>query len=424
MTVIRVKDRAKEKLFGPTYSPIINTLLEVDRYKFSMLPISMAHYDFFDVTFALKNRTTSVRLADEVDLSELRSQLGRVHNLQITPEECDYLVKSDVFPEDRSLDLMSIRLVEPEINETHDGQIDVRVSGRWKDVMLWETSVLTIINQLRTKGYVERHGIDCRELIRKAEERFLAKIPTLKKLTWSINQFGLRRRATAYMERRLTQIAKNEIPEILKAVSNVQVARELGVSSGGTIAHEISMILYALRLWEGEDQARDSQYETVRRMIQYYPYPNRLILPDAFGSNQFINGMPEQMAIDTAGFRQDSGDPIEFGEMVIAMYKRFGIDPMTKRCVFSDGLTPEKMLEINQYFEGRIQGGFGWGTNMTNDTGIIKPLSLVMKPVRAADKDVVKLSDNVDKATGPRAAIEMAKRVFGYNVTYSKKCIY
>jgi nicotinate phosphoribosyltransferase len=61
---------------------------------------------------------------------------------------------------------------------------------------------------------------------------------------------------------------------------------------------------------------------------------------------------------------------------------------------------------------------FGWGTMLTNDfRGLsgerLAPFSLVCKAVSADGRPTVKLSDNPNKAMGPKDQIERYKRVFG-----------
>ncbi|MFC1638243.1 hypothetical protein ACFL2R_02375 [Patescibacteria group bacterium] len=422
MTVI--KDYAKKILFGDRFEPIIKSLLEVDVYKYYMLYFIWTYYRFLEVTFALKNRTAKVRLADYVDLGDLQAQINYVRNLRIDEVIVAHLRSWNIFPEEFLQYLKTIVLPEVQIERTPDGQIDVRVTGKWMEVTLWETIILAIVNQLYARGYVEKNGIDCGQLMKQAEERLIAKVPTLNELTWPILLFGLRRRLSANWERRITEILLNEARERIAAVSNVQIAKEFGVPVGGTNAHELPMAVYALRLWDGKDAARNAQYEVIERLADIYPYDKRTILPDTFGSKQFIAGMSEEMARYTCGFRQDSGDPAEFARMVIGRYEGFEINPMEKTCFFSDGLNPQKMLKLNREFQDLILGGFGWGTNGTNDTGIIPNISLVMKLIWAADRYTVKLSDNIAKAMGPKKEVSETKGIFDYDVTLNKACTY
>jgi nicotinate phosphoribosyltransferase len=123
------------------------------------------------------------------------------------------------------------------------------------------------------------------------------------------------------------------------------------------------------------------------------------------------------------GSRHDSGPPKEYGDRRIEMYAAAGIDAANKLIVFSDGLTIPLIDELEQYFRGRIQTTFGIGTNLTNDLGF-SPLSMVVKVSAANGLAVVKLSDNIEKASGDLKEIDRMKRLTSYTATFSKACRY
>jgi nicotinate phosphoribosyltransferase len=87
--------------------------------------------------------------------------------------------------------------------------------------------------------------------------------------------------------------------------------------------------------------------------------------------------------------------------------------------IFSDGLDVDVIERLHTQFAGRVRVSFGWGTLLTNDfRGLVEgdalaPFSLVCKAVAANGRPTVKLSDNPEKAMGPKAEIERYKRVFG-----------
>ena len=110
------------------------------------------------------------------------------------------------------------------------------------------------------------------------------------------------------------------------------------------------------------------------------------------------------------------------------MLARFGVDPtfapfewkdpQGKLVIFSDGLDVDKIRELFLRFNGRVKVSFGWGTLLTNDfRGLVPgdglaPFSLVCKAVAANGRPTVKLSDNPEKATGPKDEIARYRRVF------------
>jgi nicotinate phosphoribosyltransferase len=94
---------------------------------------------------------------------------------------------------------------------------------------------------------------------------------------------------------------------------------------------------------------------------------------------------------------------------------RNGASPMDFRQA-SDFLDKRKWIP-----ERRIRFSAGWGTLLTNDFrncnsrggDDFDPVSLVCKLNDADGKPAVKLSDNYQKALGPREEIEHYRRLFG-----------
>ncbi len=78
------------------------------------------------------------------------------------------------------------------------------------------------------------------------------------------------------------------------------------------------------------------------------------------------------------------------------MYEIFGINPLSKTIVFSDGLTFDLAFKLCDYFNERINVSFGIGTNIGNDLGVKAP-QIVMKLVEADGKPVAKISDSSGK---------------------------
>ena len=96
------------------------------------------------------------------------------------------------------------------------------------------------------------------------------------------------------------------------------------------------------------------------------------------------------------GIRQDSGDPIAWGEKIIKHLQKHNVDPKTKTAVFSDNLNVESANYILQKFKNKINVVFGIGTNLTNDVGLT-PLNIVIKMVKYNGLPVAKISDEPKK---------------------------
>jgi nicotinate phosphoribosyltransferase len=174
---------------------------------------------------------------------------------------------------------------------------------------------------------------------------------------------------------------------------------------------------------QSDDTIRASHNRVLREWWEEYGVGLSIALTDNYGTDFFFRDMTAEQARVWKGLRQDSGDPMAFGEKAIAFYERHGIDPREKLIVFSDGLDLGTIVKLADHFAGRIRVSFGWGTNLTNDVGF-EALSLVIKVIEAHGHPTVKLSDNLAKATGEAPDIEHFKRIFGHTVTTFEECRY
>jgi nicotinate phosphoribosyltransferase len=227
--------------------------------------------------------------------------------------------------------------------------------------------------------------------------------------------------------------------------SNAFLAHKHDLEAIGTNAHEIPMVLAALA--PDDEALKASQYHVLEQWQRTYDGALRIMLPDTFGTTQFLEGAPD-WAADWTGQRVDSKDPYIAGDEYIEWLKARGRDPREKLLIASDALDVDDILGLHAYFGGTIAGGMaardfrnaedfddrrrwapgrrirfsaGWGTLLTNDfrgcdpsgNGGFDPISLISKVSSAEGRPAVKLSDNYAKALGPPAEIERYRRVFG-----------
>src|SRR6185369_1117606 len=69
------------------FDPIIRNLLDIDFYKLLMLQFVWRFYRTVHASFSVINRTKSIRLADDVDIDELRRQLDHVKTLKFEQDD-------------------------------------------------------------------------------------------------------------------------------------------------------------------------------------------------------------------------------------------------------------------------------------------------------------------------------------------------
>jgi nicotinate phosphoribosyltransferase len=227
--------------------------------------------------------------------------------------------------------------------------------------------------------------------------------------------------------------------------SNTYLAYKHDLEAIGTNAHELPMAMAALAT--NDEELKTAQYRFLELWQQSYQGELLILLPDTFGTTQFLNGAPDWVA-DWTGQRIDSKDPWLAGDEYIAWLQRHGRDPRRKRLIASDALDVEQILALHAYFGGTLRNGAtpgdfrsasdfldekkwvpdhrirfsaGWGTFLTNDFRGCNPLgdegfdpvSLVCKLSDVEGRPAVKLSDNYSKALGEASEIERYRRIFG-----------
>jgi nicotinate phosphoribosyltransferase len=254
-------------------------------------------------------------------------------------------------------------------------------------------------------------------LYARAMTRLWEKIDRLKQLPeLSIADFGTRRRHGFLWQDWCVQAMIEGLGAAFLGTSNCLIAMRREVEAIGTNAHELPMVYSALA--DSDRQLAEAPYRVLADWQEDYDGNLRVMLPDTFGSRNFLARAPDWVTRWT-GVRIDSGDPIEGGELAIAWWRARGQDPREKLIIFSDGLDVDAIEQIHRHFHGRVRLGYGWGTLLTNDfrgfgpDGRLDPFSIVCKVVSANGRPAVKLSDNALKAMGPPATIERYRRVFG-----------
>lgn len=390
---------------------IIESLLDTDFYKFTMARFVYERWSQVQARYALHCRTKDARLPELVYPDELSDQLEHVLSLKFWDDELAYLRGNPTCPlggEFIELGLGRLRPADVEVGRDGDG-LRIEIAGRWGDAILWETYVLSIVNELYARGLARERGLRPDDLWDEGDRRLEAKIARLKGSGVKIVEFGTRRRHCRDWQEHVVNVMSAKLPQNLVGTSNVLLARRYGLKPIGTMAHELFMV----RAARAEDDAglRASQGQVLDEWHDAYGGALSIALSDTFGADAFFRDFAGERARSWKGLRHDSGDPFAFGERVIAFYEGQGIDPKSRSLVFSDGLDVEAILKLQAHFADRIDVLFGWGTDLTNDVGL-PTLSLVMKVVEADGRPTVKLSDDAGKHTGPPDEIARYLRVF------------
>ncbi len=415
--------------------PIVGSRLEPDFYKFTMGQLIWRKYRQVDVTFSFRNRTPAARLGDVIDLGELREHLDHARALMFTNSELHYLRGTNEYQErmfdERYLDyLRSLRL--PDYHLARRGeQIELEFSGPWADVTYWETTALSIVNEVYYRTLLRRLSpFERAAIVAQGIRRLRDKLIVLRaRRDVVFSDFGTRRRFAAAWQLFLDETLRDELNDgafegQFLGSSNTYAAMAAGLVPMGTSAHELPMVIAGMLDAGESDPAWLSAAQ--RRVIddwwEQYGWGLSIFLPDTFGSAFFFRVVSDDDLRRWKGFRWDSGDLGAFAELVIEAYQRVGADPREKMLVASDALDLPMMLDAQDRFGDRIRVSHGWGTGLTNDLldntvhdGLwFGPMSLVIKPTRAAGRGLVKLSDNPAKAIGAPDDVARYKRAADY----------
>ncbi len=403
--------------------PIVRSLIDTDFYKLLMCQSIFRNHPDTQVTFSLINRSKHIRLAELVDEGELREQLDHIRSLRLSRGESTWLRgntfygKRQMFRSD-FMEWFENHQLPPYHLEKRDGQYELTFEGKWHEVMLWEIPALSTLMELRGRAVLKDMGkFELQVLYARAMTKLWEKVEKLRDIPdLRLADFGTRRRHSYLWQDWCVQALKEGLGDSFTGTSNCRIAMMREIEAIGTNAHELPMVYAALA--QDDAALRQSPYDVLADWHAEHDGNLRIILPDTYGTDQFLTGAPDWLAGWT-GMRIDSGDPATGAEKAIRWWEERGEDPRQKLVIFSDGLDVDKIATLQAQFAGRVRVSFGWGTMLTNDfKGLadgdaLAPFSLVCKAVGADGKATVKLSDNPNKAMGPEAEIARYKRVFG-----------
>ena len=368
---------------------IIESLLDTDLYKFTMMQCVLHQFPGAEVSYRFRCRTPGVDLSPYAD--EIRDEVMHLCTLTFKDAELAYLgglrfIKSD-FVDFLSLFHLKDKYIRVTKDPACDFGLSIEITGPWLHTILFEIPILAIVNEVYFRHIApvpdEAEGM----------RRLRAKIALLKNepdnADLRVSDFGTRRRFSRAWQEKVVRVLIDELGSpIFSGTSNVDLARRYGLVSIGTMAHEYLQACQALG-----PRLRDSQVFGFEMWAKEYRGDLGIALSDVYGIEPFLKDFDMYFCKLFDGARHDSGDPFVWGERMIEHYRANKCDPRGKSLVFSDGLTVPRIIELYRRFHRRIGIGFGIGTNLMNDLGPW-PLNIVVKMVRANGQPVAKISDN------------------------------
>ena len=407
--------------------PICISPLVTDAYKLSMGNVIFKNYNDKVVKWRFKCRNEDVRFTPEM-IQEIRDQIDwYCANCRYTDEERAWLKQNMPWLSDGYInwlkhwkpDRNEIKVNEGNIQAYNNCELAIECKGTWLDTSPYEIAILAIVNEVY---FAFKYGVGAKDI--EFQKRTMAKFDKLIDKNRCLNahgqylpyeclsstervaydathiydigtfsEFGLRRRLSGDMQDWLIKyIVDQNIPGFV-GTSNVYLAKKYGIKSCGTMAHEFGQVVGQSDL---EKNPAYSNKFIMKAWTDEYKTQNGIVLDDVIGSEVFLRDFDLTYATLFSGVRHDSGDPIKWGENLLAHYNKLGIDTKTKTLLFSDSLNFEKATALKKHFGGRCKVAFGIGTWLANDTDV-DPLNIVCKIVECNGRPVAKLSNNSSK---------------------------
>ena len=166
------------------------------------------------------------------------------------------------------------------------GRLDIVVEGPMVQAMMFEIFVLAIVNEL----YCSR--IRTPEVLAEGERRLKAKIELLKQYDaaqnpndppFLVSDFGTRRRYSFDWQKHVVEEFHKAAPHVFRGTSNVLLAKELGITPIGTMAHEFLQAFQALDV-----RLRNFQKSALESWVQEYRGDLGIALTDVGGMDAFL----------------------------------------------------------------------------------------------------------------------------------------
>ncbi len=367
--------------------PIIQSLLDTDLYKFTMQQVVYHRFPLAEVEYAFRCRTRDVDLRPYKE--EIEAEIAHYCALRFNEEDIACLGTLPYMKRSYLDGLRELRLDPTMVEIACDTEFRLRIRGSWYRTILFEVPVLAIVNEVyfrNTRPCTEEVAAEGRRRVR--EKCRVARESGEEGLR--IIEFGTRRRYGRAWHDEVVGLLKEGLGSHLLGTSNVDLGRKHGLKRYGTMAHEF------LQACQAFVALPDSQTYALESWMQEYRGQLGIALSDVAGMDAFFRDFDRLFSQAYDGARHDSGDPVVWGEKLVAHYAGLGLDPTAKQAVFTDGLDIPRALELARHFRGRIGTQFGIGTNLTNDLGF-PALNIVIKMTRCNGRPVAKLSDSPGK---------------------------
>src|SRR5260221_9494216 len=269
------------------------------------------------------------------------------------------------------------------------GEMDITIRGPWLHTIMYEIPVLAIVSEVYFRRTQPDPDLD------EGRRRLKAKVDLVRtverELDFRNSDFGTRRRFSLAWHEEVLQTLKREVPQYFAGTSNVWFAMRNNLTPLGTMAHEYMQACQALG-----PRLRDSQTFAFDKWAQEYRGDLGIAIADTYGTEAFLRDFDMYFCKLFDGARHDSGDPFEWGEKLIAHYRRNRVDPRTKQLIFSDQLSFPLPIATSRRSDCTATTHVSLRTNLTHDPGS-DAINTVIKMTECNRQPVANVSDSPGK---------------------------
>ncbi len=419
----------------------VDNLLNNDVYKFLMLDFILEQEEYKDlvVKWEMKIRNPAIKTTKVIDKWALTEQLNATKDIVWASDaDLSYMrwilgpSRERLFSENTLEYLRDFKLPDYTLGIDETDNYTLSFEWKWADSMMWEIFWLKIINTLYNYSYIKKEQlskVEFSKVMTEMMQRLYTDIATLKTAPDArISEFGTRRWLSTDYQRMVNQILSEWLWDQFIGTSNVLLAKEAwGANPIGTNAHELRMIPTALS--DNPFNITKNIYEIDSKWQEHHKGLG-ILLPDTYGSSFYFENCPTDIAKNHDWIRLDSKDPMIWIPEYIDFLIKNDRDPMDVMAIPSDGLTAEKIVQIQNTFRNQVwKLSYGWWTNATNNSKGTWPretenmwpfgsFSVVIKPTEVQRPDgtwmsTVKLSDNPWKHIWEESRLNYIKGIFG-----------
>ena len=411
---------------------VVTSFLDTDMYKLTMHAAVFVNFPDAHVTYKYTNRSAQLSF-NAPALAWLKEQIRLLGNIRFTKDEIEYLKREIPYLPAAYMDFISNSdfHLKPEEHIKFDTEsfdkdgetrynIDLLISGPWKDTILYEIPLLALVSEAYFK-FVDTDWVYDGQV-----EKAKAKALTLMQHGLKFSEFGTRRRRSyntqdLVLKGIMEAVAEKpeEYSKVLLGTSNVLFAKNYNIKPIGTVAHEWIMGIASLT-----DDYINANKNAMKYWLDTFGNANAgLALTDTFGTDDFLKSFQPPFSDYYIGVRQDSGDPAKYTEKIAHHYHDvLKMPKFSKVLCYSDSLNVEKAITYGKVaHDNGMIATFGIGTNFTNDFQLAsnpeiksEPLNIVIKLLNVNGNHAIKISDNLGKNMGDAATVKRVKEELGY----------